>query len=73
MQSRSAYRATLEDVKEKLSLFSCSGISIVSRSKNKLAHELAAVARRSGDFIMVADVPVDAKHVMRDDSVLTMA
>ncbi|VAH12568.1 unnamed protein product [Triticum turgidum subsp. durum] len=73
MQSRSAYCATLADVKEKLSLFSCSGISIVSRSKNKLAHELAAVARRSGDFIMVADVPVDAKHVMRDESVLTMA
>lgn len=73
MQSRSAHWATLADVREKLSLFSSSGISIISRSKNKLAHELAAIARRSGDFSMIADVPVDGKHVMRDESVLTMA
>jgi hypothetical protein len=32
-----------------------------------LAHELAAIAKRTGDFSMIANVPLDARNVMRDE------
>lgn len=47
-------------------------VSVISRANNKLAHELAAVARRLGDFKLIADVPAEVRHVMRDELVSTM-
>ena len=57
------------DTKRLLSSFPSSEISIVNRDKNKLAHELAAIARRTGDFSMVTNAPLDARDVMRDEYV----
>lgn len=69
---RPSYHAVLTDAKKLLSAFSSSEISVVTRAKNKMAHELAAIAKRTGDFSMLADVPLDARNVMRDECVTPM-
>lgn len=69
---RSACYATLADAKTLLSGFAQTEISIINRGKNKLAHELAATARRSGDFLLVADVPMNSRVVMRDEYIPTI-
>lgn len=42
-------------------------VSTVKRNRNKLAHELAAYARRSGDITCVAVVPPDLREILAKD------
>ena len=59
--------AWLADAKNLLSSYTDAEISVIRRDKNTLAHELASRARRSGDFMYLADVPADIRDVMRNE------
>ncbi|XP_020165590.1 uncharacterized protein [Aegilops tauschii subsp. strangulata] len=71
-ECRSACRAVLANAKRQMYAFSSWEVSIVNRNKNSLAHELAAIARRTGDFSLIAMVPDDAIAVMMKEIVTTM-
>lgn len=45
-------------------LFASVKTSVVGRGCNKLAHEIAAMARNNGDLKLIADVPADLRELM---------
>lgn len=71
-ECRSACHAWVSDIKKAISTFAACDISVVGRSKNKLAHELAATGRSSGDFCMIANVPQNTLDVMQSECNTTM-
>lgn len=62
--NRSACYSVVCDIKDAARLFSSVNISAVQRSKNKLAHELAARGRREGDSMIIANVPEGLSSLM---------
>jgi hypothetical protein len=61
--SRSVCFSVVCDIKDTARLFSSVNINAVQRSKNKLAHELAARGRR-GDSMIIANVPEGLSSLM---------
>ena len=69
-QNRSASFSTVSDIKSTAGLFNCVRVIAVKRSKNKLAHGLAARGRREGDSLIIADVPEDLRPLMLSECTL---
>jgi ribonuclease HI len=63
-QSRSPCYGVIRDVKSVLAGFASHKCSFAGRNCNKLAHELAATARRAGDFFMIDSVPASLIPLM---------
>lgn len=55
------------DIKQTLSALMSHQISVVGRKSNALAHELGALARNSGDYLMIANVPSSLCQLMISD------
>lgn len=65
--NRSACFSVIHDAKNELSKFRDARVDYVNRNQNKLAHCLAARARKKGDAYKVAGVPDDLVEEMRAD------
>lgn len=66
-ENQSALFPLIADARALMNSFKEVSVSTVKRSRNKLAHELAALARRSGDFTCVANVPHALRKVLAED------
>lgn len=71
--SRSPWFGVLSDIKTQLEAFASVEVSIVRRSQNKLAHEIAATARSSQDHFRLADVHASVRQIMLADCNTTNA
>jgi hypothetical protein len=56
--------SVIGDVRAALGNFSSHSISVVNRKYNRLAHELATIARSQGDQHLIADLPSSLHPLM---------
>ena len=77
LHSKSSNKSVLfplvSDTKHVMSSFKEFSIKAVRRGCNRLAHELAGMARREGDFIMVGAVPQNLNNILKDDCIFPSA
>lgn len=52
------------DIRHNLKLFEKFDISVISRNRNRLAHELAAMSRTAGTQVLLARVPDNLAQLM---------
>ena len=52
------------DIKNSMAAFSACSVQCVKRSRNTLAHGLAALTRSSGEQVLIANVPSSLRHLM---------
>lgn len=70
---RSAWSAVMLNIKKLLPTFPSVEVSVVRRNQNKLAHEIAAEARASGDHMLIANVHVNVRQTMVSELITTNA
>lgn len=57
----------MADIRHNLNLFESSVVKVISRNKNHLAHELAAMARSTGNQVLLERVPDNLTQLMYSD------
>lgn len=65
--NQSALFPLVTDTKQIMKEFKEVTICYARRSSNRMAHELAALTRRQGNFTTIGDVPLSLRNILVDD------
>ena len=65
--NRSARFAQVADIWHLENVFKEVSFRDVRRSSNKMAHELAAQARKQGDYLIIGDAPLSLRSILMED------